>query len=77
MARFLLLRRAPMTLQPAGVTVFKVKAHFSSHCGRKPGFKEKKERIRKRNQIEIQPRESRASEIDFKGLALSHRNEES
>jgi hypothetical protein len=32
--------------------------------------------MRKRNQIEIQPQESRASEIDFKGLASSHRNKE-
>lgn len=33
-------------------------------------------RIRNRNQIEIQPLESRASEIDFKGLASSHRHRE-
>ena len=37
------------------------------------GIQDSNKRIRNRNQIEIQPLESRASEIDFKGLASSHR----
>lgn len=40
------------------------------------GIQDSNKRIRNRNQIEIQPLESRASEIDFKGLASSHRPRE-
>lgn len=40
------------------------------------GIQDSNKRIRNRNQIEIQPLESRASEIDFKGLASGHRPRE-
>lgn len=40
------------------------------------GIQDSNERIRNRNQIEIRPLESRAREIDFKGLASSHRHGE-